>query len=154
MAAQVALKRKQAAEDLAFHHLLAKSGVEQNCISTSTPLQLRRSDFPQPTRQSLDSAYVTADSQLSITSGGVTPPLPPEDQSPTEEQSSPPEPTPPQGPMEIVLNLGAKLRRQSSTHLSPEMLTQFFRALPHPALLSIPSSPPCPTQPPPPPSFP
>ncbi|KAL5965397.1 Doublesex and mab-3 related transcription factor 3 truncated [Taenia solium] len=139
MAAQVALKRKQAAEDLALHHLMAKSG---------------KSDFPQPARQSLDSAYQTADSQLSITDGSVTPPLPPGDRSSTGEQCSLLGPTLPQGTMEIVLNLGARMRQQSSTYLSPEMLTHFFIALPHPALLSMASSSTYPPLPPPPSSFP
>ncbi|VDK37147.1 unnamed protein product [Taenia asiatica] len=151
MAAQVALKRKQAAEDLALHHLMAKSGMEQNCSNSSSPLHVCKSDFPQPARQSLDSAYQTADSQLSITNGSVTPPLPPGDRSSTEEQCSLPGPTLPQGTMEIVLNLGARMRQQSSTYLSPEMLTHFFIALPHPALLSVASSSTCPPLPPPPP---
>ncbi|KAL5106162.1 Doublesex and mab-3-related transcription factor 3a [Taenia crassiceps] len=155
MAAQVALKRKQAAEDLVLHQLMAKPSMEQNCNSTSSPLQIRKSDPLHPTRQSLDSAYLTADSQLSITSGSITPPPPPNDQSFAEEQCSLSGPTLPQGTMQMVLNLGARLRQQSSTHLSPEMLTHFFLALPHPALLSMSSPSTChPLRPPPPPSFP
>ncbi|VDM17655.1 unnamed protein product [Hydatigera taeniaeformis] len=41
MAAQVALKRRQAAEDLALHRLMAKSDVEQNSNNTFSPLLLR-----------------------------------------------------------------------------------------------------------------
>lgn len=41
MAAQVALKRRQAAEDLALHHLMAKPGMEQDGNNTSSPLQMR-----------------------------------------------------------------------------------------------------------------
>uniref|UniRef100_A0A5K3G2T9 NR LBD domain-containing protein n=1 Tax=Mesocestoides corti TaxID=53468 RepID=A0A5K3G2T9_MESCO len=180
MAAQVALKRKQAAEDLAIQqqqfqhqsHLpesrkpppeLARilSQMPEDFSKTSSPIQLQTA---RSSLQSSDSAYLTADSQMSnissSSSSSITPPPPPpppDEVSLTEHYSPPAIPRLQRQPVQTVLKLGVCLQQHKDL-LTPELLTQLFLRLPHPIFMTCPVALPPPPlssgHPQPPPTFP
>ncbi|KAM7539336.1 hypothetical protein Aperf_G00000049418 [Anoplocephala perfoliata] len=150
MAAQVALKRKQAAEDRAMEELRkeeTRTDLEQDLIDsaidlTSTPLPNQKVDPSYFVRKSVDSAYLTAESHLSAISDSATStPSREVDVSPTRQHLDSPLADlvgTPQAARAHVLSLAIDLRNhlQNGT-LSPAKLSELCSQLPHPSLLQI-----------------
>ncbi|VDD78550.1 unnamed protein product [Mesocestoides corti] len=144
MAAQVALKRKQAAEDLA---------IQQQQFQHQSHLPESRK--PSSLQSSDSMSNISSSSSSSITP--PPPPPPPDEVSLTEHYSPPAIPRLQRQPVQTVLKLGVCLQQHKDL-LTPELLTQLFLRLPHPIFMTCPVALPPPPlssgHPQPPPTFP
>ncbi|VUZ40044.1 unnamed protein product, partial [Hymenolepis diminuta] len=141
MAAQVALKRKQNAEDREIEAM--RSALEPEIQSlhgsavdlTSTPISRLRHKSLSPSQASHDSAYMTAESRMSLRSDSFSSSTTPA--SPPTQQCSPSIIT-----MRGLAKQAEQVKRALEHHiregtLTSEVSSQLFAQLPHPSVVQM-----------------